>query len=38
VVLHGGKVVCVYGGRRSLGGEIGRNKEEFFKAGIAWCS
>jgi hypothetical protein len=38
VVLHGDKDICVYGGRRSLGGEIGKKEEEFFRAGSAWCS
>jgi hypothetical protein len=36
-VLRGGKVVCVYGGRRSLGGVIER-KEEILRSGSTWCS
>jgi hypothetical protein len=37
-VLRGGKVICVYGVRRSLGGEFGRKEEEFLRARTAWCS
>jgi hypothetical protein len=37
-VFRGGKVVCVYDGRRSLGGEIGRKEEELLRVGFAWCS
>jgi len=30
-VLRGGQDFCVHGGRRSLGGEIGRKEEVFFR-------